>query len=103
MFSMMHLELGDYEVKLTKKRIKNIYLRVDLSNGQIKVSAPLKCSLQNIQNFITSKALWIKQQQEKVSWRQTRVPKEYVDNTVLYFAGRPYTLKLIEHNSRPKV
>lgn len=44
--------------ELSRKRVKNINLRVR-ADGSVAVSAPLRCSQEQIRAFITSKEKWI--------------------------------------------
>ena len=56
---MDRLTFDGVEVKVVKKRIKNMYLRIN-KNGEIIVSAPLFLSDLAIENFVFSKKEWIK-------------------------------------------
>ncbi len=50
---------------LIKKKIKNINLRIDI-NGQIVVSAPVRCSKKEVENFILLKKEWIIKSQQRL-------------------------------------
>lgn len=100
---MLQLKLGDVDVTLVKKKIKNIYLRVEPHNGQIKVSAPLRMPVEKIQTFVLSKIDWITQQQEKAQIRQQETPQYYIDDETIYFNGQSYILRIVEYAHKPKV
>lgn len=56
--------LAGMEVELTRKRVKNINLRVR-RNGTIAVSAPRSVSLTEIERFLASKRSWIEAARER--------------------------------------
>ena len=54
---MFEMIVGGVRVHITKKRIKNLYLRV--KEGGVFVSAPQRCSETEIRSFIESRSSWI--------------------------------------------
>lgn len=97
------MQIDDLDIEVTRKNIKNLYLRVSLPDGRVKISAPRRMHLNNIHRFVASRRGWIKRQQEKVCLQAQAITKAYVDNEVHYFGGQPYCLKLIEQCARPRV
>lgn len=59
----------DIPITITRKKIKNMYLRVH-PDGSITVSAPRCLSDKAIMEFINSKTDWITAQREKILSRQ---------------------------------
>ena len=59
------LVIGDIKVTVTKKRMKNMYLRIRKEDGSIQVSAPHHCSNAQIRSFIEARIDWIKLHQKK--------------------------------------
>ena len=57
---VVKLLIDEYEVEITFKPIKNLYLRVSKRTGEIRVSAPSLASLKTVQNFVRSRSKWIK-------------------------------------------
>lgn len=53
-------------VEITRKRIKNMYLRVRPPDGQVCVSAPRGMSESRIREFICSRLDWIEKQKELI-------------------------------------
>lgn len=72
------MHLHGLEIHIVQKKIKNMYLTVS-PQGEVKVSAPKKMTLERIQAFVTSKFKWIKKQQEKVSLRIQPAPQHKLD------------------------
>ena len=48
-----------YAIEVTRKRIKNMYLRVKDTDGTLSVSAPYGMSDAEIRKFVESKSDWI--------------------------------------------
>lgn len=88
------LNIGAYTVNVTRKRIKNLYLRV-LPEG-ICVSAPARISDAEITRFVLSRADWIAQQQQK----QAALPRGYGDGDVIPYFGKELTLRRIDRTGR---
>ncbi len=57
--------IGGVEYTLTRKKVKNINLRIK-DDGLVFVSAPMRCSLSQIERFILQKENWILKAQQKV-------------------------------------
>ncbi len=60
---------GELKYTLTKKRIKNINLRIN-KNGDVYVSAPLRCTVKEVESFLLSKSSWIEKTQAKMLYTQ---------------------------------
>lgn len=53
------LQVGPYQIVLTRKRIKRAYLRVDDAEGPVRVSAPARVPLAAVRAFVEAQAPWI--------------------------------------------
>lgn len=53
------LQIEDFQVEVTFKAIKNLYLKVSRRTGVIRVSAPNSTAQKNIERFILSRKQWI--------------------------------------------
>ena len=85
-----NLQIGAYMVSVTRKRIKNLYLRV-LPQG-ISVSAPARATDAEISRFVLSRADWIAQQAQKQS---AHAPRSYLDGDRMPYFGKELTLRLL--------
>ena len=61
-------------VEVTRKRIKNLHLRVAPPEGRVVVSAPFELTDEEIQSFVQSRSEWIRHQrriidEEVAEWR----------------------------------
>ena len=84
------LQIGTHSVTVTRKRIKNLYLRVS-AQGEVSVNAPMHVQDAEITRFVLSRADWIDQQAEK---HAKRAPRSYQDGEVLPFFGKELLLRV---------
>lgn len=93
------LDLGEIAVEVTFKNIKNVHLSVYPPAGHVRISAPIRMSLNTVRVFAISKLGWIKQQQRKIVAQDRGTPREYLDLESHYLWGKRYLLRVIEGNS----
>lgn len=96
------MQLNNLPITITRKKIKNMYLRVH-QDGTITVSAPRRVSDKVIWDFIRSKSDWILTQREKMLKRQSMVPLQeisYSTGETHYFWGLPCRLLVEETTGR---
>lgn len=53
------LQVGEYRVRVTRKRMKNLYLRVKETGDIVEVSAPLSVTDREIEQFVMGRMDWI--------------------------------------------
>jgi len=99
----MNFKIDDIDVEITRKKIKNMNLRVCSPVGNIKVSAPKKMSVDSIHRFILSNLPWIRRQQKKIRACPVVVRKEYKDGESHYFNGNIFLLKIVASQKSPQV
>lgn len=97
------LKLGDIEVDVVFKEIKNIHLSVYPPHGRVRVSAPSRMSVDTLRIFVISKLDWIKQQQKKLRAQERETPREYLNRESHYAWGKRYLLKVVESDAAPEV
>ncbi|MGH6816157.1 MAG: M48 family metallopeptidase [Hyphomicrobiaceae bacterium] len=97
------IEIGEIAIKVIKKDIKNLHLSVNPPDGKVRISAPLRTTLQTIRLFAISKLGWIKQQQKKLQGQERETPREYLDRESHYVWGKRYLLKVIEQKKKAGV
>lgn len=95
------LKVDTYAVLVSRKEIKNIYLKVNSRSKKIRISAPKHISDNKIESFVRSKCDWIEKQLAK----KVKVPTKlnYIDGEEHYFNGRKYKLKIVEQKGAQKV
>ncbi len=87
-------------VTITRKRMKNLYLRVLAPDGRVAISAPLRTSDAEIQRFLESRANWILKQRARILSAKTAVLED--GGAVPYFGGW-LQLRLVPHAGRTRL
>lgn len=96
---MQHLSLGEIDVEVVQKSIKNIHLSVYPPVGRVRVAAPMGMELDTIRIYVISKLPWIRQQQKKFLGQEREAPRAYVNRESHYFLGKRYLLKVVPHDA----
>jgi predicted metal-dependent hydrolase len=91
---MSIVNVGDLEVEVIKKDIKNIHLGVYPPIGRVRLSAPLSSDNEKIRLFIVSKIPWIRKNQRKFKNKERQTQRLYINRESHYFEGQRYLLKL---------
>ncbi len=94
------LQMEAYPVYVTRKRMKNIYLRVQPPDAKITVSAPLSVPEEQIRRFVESRADWILKQQKKVLSAR---PASLENGAEAQYFGRALALSFVPTTGRTKV
>jgi len=97
------VKLGDIEVDVVLKDIKNVHLSVYPPTGRVRISAPKRMSIDTIRVFAISRLDWIKQQQTKLREQERETPRDYVDRESHYVWGRRYLLTVSERDEPPSI
>lgn len=93
----MIIDIDGVDVELLRKRIKNINLRIN-AQGQVKVSAPIKCSLDLIRCYLQDKRHWIHTHRARLLVHtQTATPTlQFRSGEFLAYLGQLYELAISE-------
>ena len=97
------LKLGDIEVDVHLKDIKNIHLSVHPPTGRVRISAPQRMKLDTIRLFAISRLGWIRQQQKRIKEQERETPREYVERESHYVWGSRCLLHITEAGGAPSV
>ena len=95
----MRLTVEEWTVDVSRRKIKNMYLRVSLQDGSIRVSAPTGVSDERIAAFVRARADWLRAQLLRVGSlppppTATRAP--LCDGKTLVLFGKRYPLEMRE-------
>ena len=88
------------EFELTRKRVKNINLRIHPPDGRVTVSAPLRTSKAQIAAFVAAKADWIRRHQAHLAAQPPRPELLYVTGEERRFLGTVHVLEVQPANGR---
>jgi len=97
------LTLGDIDVDVVLKDIKNVHLSVHPPNGRVRIAAPSRMKLSNIRLYAISKLDWIKSQQRKLRSQQRETAREYLERESHYVWGKRYLLQIHELDAPPTI
>lgn len=97
---MGKLIVGDLEIELIRKNIKNLHLSVLPPDGRVRISVPKKQNDEAVRLFIVSKLSWIKKQRAKFQKQERQPEREFVSGESHYFLGERYLLNVIYTNKR---
>ena len=100
---LSQVKLGDIEVDVVLKDIKNVHLSVHPPTGRVRIAAPKRMRIDAIRVFAISKLDWIKQQQTKLREQERETPRDYVDRESHYVWGRRYLLTVSERDEPPSI
>ena len=92
--------MGDIDVDVILKDIKNIHLSVHPPTGRVRISAPSRMNLDTIRAFALTKLQWIKEHRRRFQEQERETPREYIDRESHYFFGKRYLLSVIEEEKR---
>ena len=101
--SVRTIELGDITNEGVRKNIKHVHLRIYPPSGDVRISAPLRMSLDRVQIFANSKLDWIRTQQIKLRSQAQQTSQVYVDSERHYLWGEPHLLKVIAVDTAPQL
>lgn len=92
------IKIEDITLTLERKNIKHMYLRVLPPNGEVKLSAPLFVSDNDMIEFIKSKKEWILEKQKLILENNIKAPLKYKTGEKHKLWGGEYTLQLIKND-----
>ena len=70
------MNVNGIEFTLTRKRVKNINLRVKAPDGAVEVSAPFLMPEAAVKRFVASRESWIREKQEQIVQRSADITRE---------------------------
>lgn len=72
---MEKIVIENIPISFTRKKIRNINIRISDPNGEVKVSAPYSISMRRVEKFISERKDWILAAQQKVIERSKNKSK----------------------------
>lgn len=93
--------VADMPVVIRRKAIKHLYIRIDQSDGTVRVSAPAAMPEQAVKRAVAARADWIRRQQQRLASRPAR--PDIVTGETHYVQGRACSLEVVEQRGRAAV
>ena len=97
------IKLGEVDIQVTRKAIKNVHLSVHPPDGRVTLAAPTETRLEVARAYAISKLGWIREQQEKLRNQSRETTRQYVERESHYLWGRRYLLSLEYRDAKPSV
>ncbi len=98
-----HLSVGDLEVDVVRKAIRNVHLAVLPPDGRVRVSMPPHIADEQVRRLIISRLGWIRLQQAKFAQQPRQTSRQYVSGETHFYQGRRYRLQVREVDAPPAV
>lgn len=95
--------LSGITISVTKKSIKNMYIRVIPPDGKVQITAPYTVSDDSIRRFAISRIAWIKKQKKCFEEQSRQTKRQYIAGESYYLWGRRYRLDVQYSNVRNQV
>jgi len=97
------LKLGEIDVEVILKNIRNIHLSVLPPDGSVRISAPARMSLDTLRVFAVSRLDWIKRQRKKFLEQERETRREHLDRESHFLWGKRYLLQVVELDAAAKI
>jgi predicted metal-dependent hydrolase len=99
----VRISLGDITIDVVRKQIRNIHLSVHPPAGRVRMSAPMRMSLETLRLFAISKLAWVRKQQLRLRQQPRETRREFLDRESHYVWGQRYLLRVEKVKARPSV
>jgi predicted metal-dependent hydrolase len=98
-----NIRLGDIEIAVTRKAVKNVHLSVHPPAGHVTLVAPTGTRMEVARAFAITKLGWIRDQQAKLLAQARETPRQFVERESHSLWGRRYLLSIVEKDAKPAV
>lgn len=97
------IRLGDIQITVNRKAVKNVHLSVHPPAGQVTLVMPTGTRLEVARAYAISKLGWIREQQSKLVAQARETPRQFIERESHTLWGRRYLLSVIEKDAKPTV
>lgn len=96
------IKVGEVEVLVLHKKIKNLHLNVLPPDGKVRVSAPIGMSDDAIRTFVVGRLGWIKNKKANFKGQERQTIRKYISGESHYFLGKRYRLEVLNSEKHPR-
>jgi len=89
------LRIGEVDIEITFKPIKNLHLSVHPPYGRVTISSPEFYDLEKVKIYAATKWAWIKKEQQKFASQAREETRSYISQESHYFLGKRYLLEVM--------
>lgn len=97
------IRVGDVEIEVVLKDVKNVHLSVHPPHGRVTMVAPMATRLEAARAYAISRLGWIRAQQHNLRQQARETPRQYIERESHYLWGRRYLLSVVERDAKPAV
>lgn len=97
------ITVGQFEIEIVRKDIKNMHLAVYPPTGRIRLAAPKKTDADVVRLFAVSKLGWLKKHIKNFREQPRETPREYVSGESHYYKGKRYQLRVVNTSGSQQV
>jgi len=97
------IQIGDIEIKVTRKSVKHAHLSVYPPNGRVTLVAPTGTRPEVARAFAISKLGWIREQQLRMRRQAREAPRRFIERESHDLWGRRHLLTVRHQNAKPSV
>lgn len=90
------IQIKGENIRVEKKKIKNLYLRISPADGEIRISAPERMAIKHIENFVLEKWDWILVTREKLDRVRREKDASQLTEDEMKAQKEAYKKKLLE-------
>lgn len=91
---MSNMQIGNLNIDLQRKAIKNLHIAVLPPEGSVRVSAPLRMSDDSVRLAVASRLTWIRKQQSKFASQERQSEREMLTGETHFLWGKRYRLEV---------
>lgn len=95
------MQVGELEIEVVRKNIRNVHLAVLPPDGRVRVATPLLVDNDAVRRLVIGRLGWIHTQQAKFAEQERQSVRQYVAGETHYFQGRQYRLEIEEITRGP--
>ncbi|WP_310450854.1 SprT family zinc-dependent metalloprotease [Sulfuritalea sp.] len=98
-----NIQIGNIEIAVTRKAVKNVHLSVHPPRGRVTLVAPTGTRLEVVRAFAITKLGWIRDQQAKLLGQAREKPRRFIERESHYLWGRRYLMSVVMKDAKPVV
>lgn len=100
---MDKITIGNIDIDLIRKNIKNIHLSVYPPDGRVRLAVPERMNDEAVRLFAVSKLAWITKQRKKFSEQDRQTVRKFVSGESHYYFGTRYLLNVVETTGKQHI
>jgi predicted metal-dependent hydrolase len=98
-----HIQLGDIDISVTRKDVKNVHLSVHPPDGRVTLVAPTATRLDVARAYAITRIGWIRQQKDRFAQQAREAPRQFKGRETHYLWGRRHLLRLSVKDCAPSI